>query len=94
MRTRLVIVGMVLLVLAAVPAVGQSQADAANRSYERTHSVSAGGGNGGWVLAWVLGVAGGLSLVAAFVVGGPKPQSSTSEGSGSGATDTDVAGTV
>lgn len=53
----------------------------ANRSYERTHS--AGGGNGGWVLAWVLGVAGGVALVAAFVVGGPKPQDSVPSASDS-----------
>lgn len=83
MRTRLVIVGLVLLVLSAVPAIGQSQADTANRSYELTHSTSAGGGNGGWVLAWVLGVAGGVALVAAFVVGGPKPQDSVPSASDS-----------
>lgn len=72
-RTRLVIVGLVLLVLSIVPAVGQSQADAANASYGRIHGVSAGGSSSGWVLFWVLACAGGLALVGAFVAGG-KPQ--------------------
>ena len=72
-RTRLAVLGGVLAVITVIVAIGSASADAAYRGSvaARLNGHTSGApSQSGWVLAWVLGIAAGASLVGAWLMGG------------------------
>ena len=72
-RTRLAVLGGVLAVITVIVAIGSASADADYRGSvaARLNGYTSGApSQSGWVLAWVLGIAAGASLVGAWLMGG------------------------
>ena len=72
-RTRLAVLGGVLAVITVIVTIGSASADAAYRGSvaARLNGYTSGApSQSGWVLAWVLGIAAGASLVGAWLMGG------------------------
>ncbi len=72
-RTRLAVLGAVLAAFTVIVAIGSASADAAYRGSvaARLNGYTSGApSQSGWVLAWVLGIAAGASLVGAWLMGG------------------------